>query len=267
MSEAQQQIIAAYRRMTDDYDRIIAQQPFFINCYALYAKLLHQILDGRTYDRVLDVGCGNGNQTVQLASHAKEVVGIDIAEDLMEVCRDRCKRFSNVTILKEDARKMPFENESFDCVLSFGDVLSHITDGWESALAEMGRVSRKGALVSFEVDNKWHPGIFYHPDELLANLSRWGAGNTARYWEGMHFKTFCRSELVSHMKQNGLVLESYHAHNALASIVPDQYVLESSGRSLWGRIGLALGRIDLAMSGLFPINRMGFNTIVIARKL
>lgn len=266
MSEAEQQVIAAYKRLTDEYDRIIEQQPFFINCYALYTKMLDKILSGRSYERVLDVGCGNGNQTVRLALHGKEVVGIDIAEDLMAVARDRCQRFPHVTIQREDARKLPFPDASFDCVLSFGDVLSHIVDGYELALAEMARVARPGAVVSFEVDNKWHLGIFYHPHELWRNVLTPGRGNTARFWEGMHFKTFCRPELLGLLNRYDLELVEYHSHNALAALVPDPYVLEEQGRSRWGRIALALGRIDLAWSGRFPINRLGFNIIVLARK-
>ncbi len=262
----QQEVIDAYKRMTQDYDRIIAQQPFFINCYALYAKLLDRILDQRQFERILDVGCGNGNQTVRLARHAKEVIGIDIAEDLMAVARERCRVFPNVTIQHEDARKMPFPDASFDCIFSYGDVLSHIIDGYERALAEISRVAKPGATISFEVDNKWHLGIFYHPSELWANLKTPGRGNTARFWEGLHFKTFTRPELVGLLDKYHIDLLEYHNHNALAALVPDQYVLEPEGRSLWGRIALALGKIDLAWSGRFPINRVGFNIMVIARK-
>jgi len=43
-------------------------------------------------------------------------------------------------------------------------------------------------------------------------------------------------------------------------------VLEHNGRSLWGRMALALGKIDLYFSGVFPLNRFGFNTMVILRK-
>ncbi|MEK6683329.1 MAG: class I SAM-dependent methyltransferase [Nitrospirota bacterium] len=260
------EVALAYKRLTEDYDRIIERQPFFINAYALYDKLLHQILDGRRYDGILDVGCGNAAQTVRLARHGGEVIGVDIAEDLLSVARERCRLFPNVRFLKEDARKLPFPDRSFDCILSYGDVLSHITDGYDQALSEISRVSKAGALISFEVDNKWNAGVFYKPGEFWDAIRTPGKGHDTREWEGMRFKTFTHRELAGLLKKHGFWITGYHGHNILASLIPDRYVLEQNRRTFWGRLALVLGKIDLRVSGLFPFNRLGFNIMVIARK-
>jgi ubiquinone/menaquinone biosynthesis C-methylase UbiE len=224
------------------------------------------VLNGRRYGRVLDVGCGPGIQTVRLAGHASEVVGVDIAEDLLAVARERCRAFPNVRLVKEDARALSFESESFDAVFSYGDVLSHITEGYEQALAEMSRVAKPGALVTFEVDNKWHCGIFYYPGELWTNFLTPGRGHTGRKWENLHFKTFTHREMKALLRKYDLEILEYHGHNILASLMPDRYALERNGRSLIGRLTLWLGRIDLALSRCFPFNRLGFNNMIIARK-
>lgn len=263
---ANQEVALAYKRLTEDYDRIIEQQPFFINAYALYDKLLRQILDGRRYDRILDLGCGNAAQTVQLAGRGGEVIGVDIAEDLLSVARERCRTFPNVRFMKEDARKLPFPDRTFDCILSYGDVLSHITDGYEQALSEIGRVSKSGALISFEVDNKWNAGLLYKPRELWDAIWTFGKGHDSREWEGMRFKTFTHRELAGLLKKYGFKIVGYHGHNILASLIPDRYVLEQDRRTFWGRLALLLGKIDLSVSGIFPFNRFGFNIMVIARK-
>ncbi len=259
-------VVSAYKRLTQDYDRIIEQQPFFINAYALYDKLMHRILDARRYLRILDVGCGNGAQTVRLASHGDEVVGVDIAEDLLEVARERCRSFSHVRFMKEDACQLPFPENSFDCIVSYGDVLSHIVDGYERALSEISRVARAGAVVTFEVDNKWNAGILYHPWELWDAVRTIGKGHATRKWEGMRFKTFTHRELAGLLDEYRLEITGYHGHNILASIVPDRYVLEQRRRTLGGRLALGLGRLDLFVSGAFPFNRLGFNIMVVARK-
>jgi ubiquinone/menaquinone biosynthesis C-methylase UbiE len=261
-----QEIALAYKRLTEDYDRIIERQPFFINAYALYDKLLHEILDGRRYEKILDVGCGNAAQTVRLARHGDEVIGVDIADDLLAVAKERCREFSNVRFMKEDARKLPFPDRTFDCILSYGDVLSHITDGYDQALSEIGRVSKSGAVISFEVDNKWNAGILYKFGELWDAIRTPGRGHDTRAWEGMRFKTFTHRELAALLKKHGFVITGYHGHNILASLIPDRYVLEQDRRTLWGWLALVLGKIDLAVSGLFPFNRFGFNIMVIARK-
>ena len=263
---ATQVVVSTYKRLSTDYDQIIAQQPFFINCYALYDKLLNRLLTGRRFDEILDVGCGPGVQTVRLAQHGTEVVGVDIADDLLAVAKARCQGHPHVKFLKEDARALSFESNTFDAIFSYGDVLSHIVEGYEKAISEMSRVAKPGALVTFEVDNKWHLGIFYHPVEFLKNLATPGRGHTARKWENLHFKTFTYREIKKLLRKYGLEIEEYHGHNILAAIVPDRYVLENDQRSLWGRVALGLGRIDLALSDRFPFSRFGFNSIIIARK-
>ena len=261
-----QEVALAYKRLTEDYDRIIEHQPFFINAYALYDKLLHQILDDRLYDRILDVGCGNAAQTVRLARHGKEVIGLDIAEDLLAIARERCRNFTNVRFMKEDARKLPFPDRTFDCILSYGDVLSHITDGYDQALSEISRVSRSDAVISFEVDNKWNLGILYKPRELWQAIRTRGKGHDTREWEGMRFKTFTHPELAGLLKKYGFEITGYHGHNILSSLIPDRYVLEQDRRTLWGSLALVLGKFDLKVSGVFPFNRFGFNIMVIAQK-
>ena len=62
-------IVNNYQRLTGSLDKIIVSQPFFINCYAVYDKLLARLLNRKKYRSLLDVGCGSGVQTVVLAAH------------------------------------------------------------------------------------------------------------------------------------------------------------------------------------------------------
>ncbi len=263
---ALQHVEAVYNSIKDEYDENITTLPFFINCYALFEKVLDRVLNGRRFKKILDMGCGPGIQTVRLARHGAEVIGVDIADDLLAVAKERCRDYAHVQFIKEDVRALSFETATFDAVFSYGDVLSHIVEGYEMALAEMSRVAKPGALVTFEVDNKWHPGIIYHPDELIQNFLNPGRGHTTRKWAGLSFKTFTYRELRGLLKKYDLKLLEYHGSNILSSIIPDQYILERGRRSLLGRIALAMGRMDLAVSGLYPFNRLGFNSLIIAIK-
>lgn len=266
MSATTDRIAEVYNSLKDEYDENLATVPFFINCYALFDRLMDRILEGNRFEKILEVGCGPGIQTMRLARHGREVVALDIARELMGVARERCRSHPNVRFVQEDARALSFPDKTFDLVFSFGDVLSHIVEGYEEAVAEMSRVARSGAVVTFEVDNKWHPGIFYDLPELAGNLGTPGRGNAIREWGGMHFKTFTYPELKHLLEKNGLELTGYYGHNILASLVPDRYILERGSRSWLGRMGLWLGRIDIRLSGTAPFNRLGFNTVVVARK-
>ena len=263
---ATQHVAAVYNRLKDEYDENLATVPFFINCYALFDRLLDRILEGRQFQKTLDLGCGPGIQTVRLARHSKEVVGVDIADDLLRVARDRCRDYLNVRFVKEDARALSFDADSFEAIFAYGDVLSHIVDGYEQAVSEISRVAKPGAMVTFEVDNKWHPGIFYKPIELGLNLLNPGRGHTARTWGGMSFKTFTFRELKRMLERYDLELLECYAHNILASLVPDRFSMERGPRTFFGRLALMLGKLDLACSGVFPFNRMGYNSVILARK-
>ena len=43
-------------------------------------------------DRVLDVGCGSGSATILAAAMAKEVVGIDLSPDMIELAEEKVQK-------------------------------------------------------------------------------------------------------------------------------------------------------------------------------
>ena len=263
---ATEKVVKTYNQMAQEHDSIVARVPFLMNCYLLYNKLIPKLTRGKRFQRVLDAGCGSGLQTIQLARCSEEVVGLDIAAGLIEVAQQRCAGLTNVSFVVESVTKMPFEDESFDAIFSYGDVVSHLLEDYEKATAEFSRVAKRGALVSLEVDNKWNFGIFYHPRELWDALKLRGRGHGSRIWKGMFFKTFTHHELRSLLKRYDLELLEYHGHNIFASLIPDRYALEEGERSFLGWVALWLGRLDKTISGIFPFNRFGFNIVVVARK-
>ena len=115
-------VAQTYNQMAKDLDSIVAKVPFLVNSYLLYNKLIPKLTKKGRFKRVLDAGCGSGLQTVQLAQCAEEVIGLDIAAGLIELARKRCMGYQKVSSVTESITKMPFENESFDAVFSYGDV-------------------------------------------------------------------------------------------------------------------------------------------------
>lgn len=98
-------------------------------------------------ERVLDVGCGHGHVTSELARRARgHVVALDIdREALPRLAID------DVTPIAADGRALPFADESFDLVF-FQNTLMWI-DPAEAAVGEAARVlGSGGALVALEPD-------------------------------------------------------------------------------------------------------------------
>lgn len=111
----------------------------------------------RSGDRVLDVGCGTGVVTMDLAQrvgHQGQVVGIDPSTRLIqEALRrlDQKELKGRVEFQRADGAALPFPDGSFDLVVASA-VFGHIPNGPE-VLAEMVRVARPaGTVVAFDHD-------------------------------------------------------------------------------------------------------------------
>jgi SAM-dependent methyltransferase len=122
-------------------------------------------------DRVLDVGCGPGTITVDLAARVPqgEVVGIDAAGDVLEDARQEASRQGrpNVRFDTGDVYQLAFGDAAFDVVHAH-QVLQHLGDP-VAALAEMRRVCRPGGLVAARDSD--YGGMLWFPDD--PELSEW----------------------------------------------------------------------------------------------
>jgi ubiquinone/menaquinone biosynthesis C-methylase UbiE len=101
-------------------------------------------------ERVLDVGCGTGTLAVAAAQAAPEVhvTGLDADPSILSRARRKAGRAGVSIALDEgSATALPYEDDSFDVVLS-RLVLHHLTDDAKGeAAAEFVRVLRPGGRV------------------------------------------------------------------------------------------------------------------------
>jgi SAM-dependent methyltransferase len=139
------------------------------------------LLDGR----VLDVGCGDGitDLGIALRRPAAEFVGVDPFrgyERLPEILAAAQLPLDvlppTLRFLPADANALPFPDDHFDVVLSWGS-LEHIVGGYARALAEIRRVLKPGGLFFV------HPGLFYSDEG-----SHLGEFPFARAESHMHLK-------------------------------------------------------------------------------
>jgi ubiquinone/menaquinone biosynthesis C-methylase UbiE len=120
---------------------------------------------------LLDVGCGPGTITVDLAERVVpgRVVGIDAEAQVIQKATELLggKRKSNVTFITGDVYALAFDDASFDVVHAH-QVLQHLTDP-HAALKEMHRVLTPGGILA--VRDSVYSAFTWAPAEPL--LDRW----------------------------------------------------------------------------------------------
>src|SRR2546422_9557427 len=88
--------------------------------------------------RCLDLGCGTGVATTAVAELGWSVVGVDISTDLLGAAKAR-----GLEVIEAPADALPFEDASFDAVVSFW---THTDiDDFASAITEAVRALRPAA--------------------------------------------------------------------------------------------------------------------------
>ncbi len=106
--------------------------------------------------RVLDVAAGNGNVTLAAARRFCQVTSTDYVGALLERARERAEAERlEITFQTADAEDLPFQDESFDAVLSTFGVM--FTPDQAKAASELLRVCRKGGVIGMA---NWTPSGF-----------------------------------------------------------------------------------------------------------
>lgn len=132
----------------EEYGRMHAledTQWWYVGMRAITSAVVTRALPDGMELRVLDAGCGTGNNLRHLASWGRPV-GIDLSEEAIRFCHQR-----GVRAVRGNLLALPFGDDDFDVVTSF-DVLYHrwITDD-RAALRELVRVLRPGGLLFVRV--------------------------------------------------------------------------------------------------------------------
>ncbi len=102
--------------------------------------------------RILDLGCGNGwaSRTMALRAPAGRVVGIDIADQMVELARTESTAFDNVEFQVASAEQLPFPDDEFTHAFSM-ESLYYYHDPLRAA-REVRRVMSTGGIFAAVVD-------------------------------------------------------------------------------------------------------------------
>ncbi|MBF8779345.1 class I SAM-dependent methyltransferase [Pseudomonas fulva] len=111
--------------------------------------LLQAELTGRESARVLDLGCGAGHVSFQVAPLVREVVAYDLSRSMLEVVAAAAvqRGLGNIVTECGAAERLPFDDASFDFV--FSRYSAHHWSDLGLALREVRRVLKPGGVAAF----------------------------------------------------------------------------------------------------------------------
>lgn len=158
---------------------------------------------------VLEIGCGTGLQTADLASYFNSMVAFDVSPDLLAVAS---KRIPNVEFKVMDAHHLEFPDMSFDAVVGVS-ILHHLD--WDIALREATRVLKPGGVLRFSEPNLLNPQIYLQKN--IPWLKRLAGDSPDEY-------AFTKWEICRVLNNAGLVNISVNPYEFLHPSTPQRLI-------------------------------------------
>jgi SAM-dependent methyltransferase len=198
---------------------------WFIGRRRIFVTLLDEQLAGRGDLEVLDVGCGAGGMIGPLSRYG-HVTGLDVSEELLEVCRSR-----GYDVVQGDAYDLPVNPGSIDLITLF-DTIEHIRDD-VGVLRECREALRPGGLLF--MSGPAYRFLYAQQDRIVHHERRY----TAR-------------EMRAKLTEAGLAPAKVSYFNTLLfpAILPT--VLAKKARE---RFGVSSGQTNLSHEIPKPVNR------------
>ncbi len=112
----------------------------------------------KKFNRFLDLGCGRGRHSIQFAKNGFEVNSVDLSSVAVEGLNGwAAKENLRISAVLGNMMNLPFEDNTFDCLLAY-HVISHTDSrGIIKVIAEIKRVLKAGGefYITFCSKNAW----------------------------------------------------------------------------------------------------------------
>jgi ubiquinone/menaquinone biosynthesis C-methylase UbiE len=199
---------------------------------------------------VLEVGCGTGIYSFEMANYFKNISGLDISRGMLKEARKKIRNQNptlnnvNVTFIGGDAENIPFKDSSFDCVMSI-NMLEHL-DNIHKALEEMKRVVKRDGKIIISIPNgncKFDIRIVQMLMKVITPISQSVASDKSisvpYVEEGLTHREISMDELIKLFGEAGIKVED----KAFMGFIPNEIPSGIASNWLLGRIEQMLEKI------------------------
>jgi cyclopropane fatty-acyl-phospholipid synthase-like methyltransferase len=144
-----------------------------------------EVLRLNAKDSVVDLCCGNGLITRQLAPHVKEVVGVDFSSGLIEAA-EKCNSFHNIKYVTSDVLNLNAKYFSGLKKIVMYEALQLLSEQQFGALLDDLKGLASGSLVFLgSIPNKEKFSVYYDTEEKIAfqkQRESEGRPHMGRWW-------------------------------------------------------------------------------------
>ncbi|MFS0595948.1 methyltransferase domain-containing protein [Peribacillus frigoritolerans] len=139
-----------YERFAYVYDELMKDAPYEKWLMILTAKLEQYGIGGR---KVLDLACGTGEITVELAQHGFEVTGVDLSDEMLLVANEKAVKLGlSIPLFQQNMAELEGLGQ-FDCVTIFCDSLNYLRDEEDivKTFSHVHEHLKDGGLFMFDI--------------------------------------------------------------------------------------------------------------------
>ncbi|MEY3616062.1 MAG: hypothetical protein RLZZ518_1064 [Actinomycetota bacterium] len=162
--------------------------------------ICNQILSGRVYEAILDLGCGKGALTAHLAQFAHRVIGTDISPTAIDIAGRRYPKiqFEVLDVSNSELLSNFLQRELYDSggphLIVISQVLSYL-ETWKELLANIAKTPTEVLIVLYVPEE---PIGFVKTSEDLQNV-------LAEYFDELSTFETADRQFVKHFRSRNMV--------------------------------------------------------------
>ncbi len=152
-----------HKKTNEDFDEFIKKLEFQAIETAEERIPLYLRYGIKDAEKILDVGCGSGIVTRDIAHLTKgKVIAIDESKDMINVAKQVLRQYDNVTLKVGNANKLPFNDCTFD--ITTCNLVLMWSRKPQEVVNEMARVTKKGGIVLATLEPDYGGKLHYPED-------------------------------------------------------------------------------------------------------